>query len=423
MLSVEDNELMCKVGPGTPMGTWLRRFWQPTLLSSQLPTPDGDPVEVRLLGENLVAFRDTDGGIGMVAALCPHRSAPLFYGRNEEHGLRCVYHGWKFDVEGACVDMPSEPSESAFKEKVPVLAYPTQEWAGIVWTYMGPKNLMPGLPEVEFGRVPDAQRYVTKYRHNGNWVQAMEGDADSSHVGFLHKNLEALRNPTDVTQRYTTNDKAPKWIVQPTPYGMMLAARRNAEADTSYGRITRWLLPFYTFIAGGLDQKRGHCHIWVPVDDEWTDTWDIIWSPFEALSERETANMTSGPTPHIASLDPQTGFLRANVQNHFFLDREAQRTKTFTGILGTREQDAAVTTGMGAVVDRTKEHLGTSDMAIIAMRRILIRGAKELMRGVEPAAAQHPEALRVRSWSYVLPRREDFMNDPEVRRLSKTLVP
>jgi phenylpropionate dioxygenase-like ring-hydroxylating dioxygenase large terminal subunit len=313
-----------------------------------------------------------------------------------------------------------------FKDKVKPLVYPTREWAGIIWSYMGPRHLMPELPQVEFARVPDEQRYVTKYRHNGNWVQAIEGDADSSHVGFLHKNLNALRgDPAQMqpTQRYTTLDQAPKWTIQPKPYGMLLAARRNAEEDSYYWRINQWLLPFYTFIAGGLDQRRGHCHVWVPVDDYWTDTWDIIWSPSEVLSEQERYNMTEGPNAHISSLDKETGFLKANVSNHFFINREDQRTKSFTGIAGTREQDAAVTTGMGAIVDRTKEHLGTSDMAIVAMRRILLKGMKDLQNGIEPYAASHPEELRVRSWSYVLPRTSNFDEDPEVKRLSMTMVP
>jgi hypothetical protein len=296
----------------------------------------------------------------------------------------------------------------------------------MIWSYLGPPALMPELPQVEFARVPDESRYVTNYRHNGNWVQAMEGDADSSHVGFLHKNLDALRGDPALMppqQRYTTLDQAPKWIIEAKPYGMLLAARRNAEEDSYYWRINQWLLPFYTFIAGALDQKRGHCHIWVPVDDEWTDTWDIIWAPSEALTEQERYNMTQGPTAHISSLDPATGHLKANIANHFLINRDDQRTKSFTGIAGTREQDAAVTTGMGAIVDRTKEHLGTSDMAIVVMRRLLLKGMKDLMKGTEPYAAQHPDELRVRSWSYVLPRTADFATDPEVKRLSATLVP
>ncbi len=425
MLSKADNDLMCRVGPGTPMGAWLRRFWMPLMLFEKLPKPDCDPVEVRILGEDLVAFRASDGRIGLITALCPHRQAPLFYGRTEQNGLRCIYHGWQFDVDGECMDMPSEPDESVFKDKVRALAYPTSEWAGIVWAYLGPRHLMPGMPELEFGRVPPVQRYVTKYRHNGNWVQAMEGDADSSHIGFLHKDLASLADPNRalVQSRYASLDRAPKWTIQPTDYGMQIAARRNAEEDSYYWRINQWILPFYTFIAGPLDQSRAHMHAWVPVDDEWTDTWDIIWAPSEPLNEQEKFAMTGGPTPHIASLDPDTGLLGANVKNHFNIDREVQRTRTFTGIPGVREQDAAVTTGMGAIVDRTKEHLGTSDMAIIAMRRILIKGAKDLMQGTEPHAASHPELTRVRGWSYVLPRREDFANDPEAQKLSMSVIP
>src|SRR5579885_1952307 len=175
MLSQEENELITRVGPGTPMGAALRRYWLPALLVEELPAPDCPPVRVRLLGEDLVAFRDSMGQLGLLGAHCPHRGASLFFGRNEECGLRCVYHGWKFDVAGACVDMPSEPEESTFKERVRATAYPCVERGGVVWTYMGPPALQPPLPELEWALLPEPQRYASKRLQECNWLQAMEG--------------------------------------------------------------------------------------------------------------------------------------------------------------------------------------------------------------------------------------------------------
>ncbi|ETW99158.1 Rieske 2Fe-2S domain-containing protein [Candidatus Entotheonella palauensis] len=426
MLSAEDNELLCRVGAGTPMGEFLRRFWIPALKSSDLPAPDGDPVELRLLGEDLVAFRDTTGQVGVLQARCPHRQAPLFYGRNEACGLRCIYHGWKFDVAGTCVDMPSEPPESNFKDKVPPIGYPVQETSDIVWVYLGPRDKQPALPELEWARVPSEHRYLVKYNQACNYVQAIEGDLDSSHIGFLHMDFEALRHPKTPEARWRAQDLAPRWIVEPTDYGLMLAAQRNAEPDTFYWRINHYYFPWYTTIAGPLDQSRGHGHIWIPVDDIHTEVWCVTWAPNEPLTEEEKFNILSGPNPHIASLDPATGKLRAKKENHFLQDREAQRTTSFTGIRGVREQDTAVVEGMGAIVDRTKEHLGTSDLAIIGMRRQLLNGANALLQGVEPAAATRGELYHPRAWSAVLPRdraeRFLFLEDPEVQKLMATLV-
>ena len=427
MLSTADNELLCRVGAGSPMGVYLRRFWIPALMSSQLPGPDCDPVELRLLGEDLMAFRDTSGTVGVLKALCPHRQAPMYYGRNEEGGMRCIYHGWKFDVTGACVDMPSEPPDSNFKEKVRSIGYPVVEQAEMLWVYMGPADRQPALPGLEWMRVAASQRNLVKYNQECNFVQAIEGDIDSSHIGFLHKSLTQLRNPqgADITARYTSLDQAPRWIVEPTDYGLMLAARRDAEADSFYWRINQFYLPWYTTIAGPLDQSRGHGHIWVPVDDEHTEVWCVIWSPTESLRDEERWRILHGPTPHIASLDPATGKLRATKANHFLQDRGAQRHVSFTGILGVREQDTAVVEGMGAVVDRTNEHLGTSDMAIIGMRRQLLNGAKALLRGVEPVAAERAELYHPRAWSAVLSRETEghFLDHPQVQELMATMVP
>lgn len=427
MLNATDNEILCHVGPGTPMGNFLRRFWTPLLHSAELPSPDCDPIEVRILAENLLAFRDTSGRIGLIQARCPHRLAPLFYGRNEEDGLRCIYHGWKFDVEGTCVDMPSEPREFNFADKVRATVYPTVEAQGMVWAYMGPAQLRPPLPDLEWLRVPASHCYTVKYNQECNFVQAIEGDIDSSHIGYLHMNdISWWKHPETDTRRagLRTTFTAPRWIVEPTDYGLMLAARRDADEDKYYWRINQYLYPYHTMIAGGLDQRRGHGHIWVPVDDDHTEVWCVTWAPKDALTEEEKYNILSGPNPHIASLDPATGKLRATATNHFLQDRQLQRTKSFTGIIGTREQDTAVVEGMGTVVDRTQEHLGSTDTAIIGMRRQLLAGAKALMKGIEPVSASHPELYRVRGWSAIMPRNEEtFLEDPQVQELMSTMVP
>ncbi len=422
MLSTADNELLCRVGEKTPMGAYLRRYWIPALLSSQLPGPDCDPVELRLMGEDLMAFRDTSGAVGVLKALCPHRQAPMYYGRNEDGGMRCIYHGWKFDVTGACTDMPSEPPDSNFKDKVRSIGYPAVEQADIIWVYMGPSEKQPALPGLEWLNVPSSHRYLVKYNQECNFVQAIEGDIDSSHIGFLHQSALRLQTSDIGVRVYQLRDKAPRWIVDPTSYGLMLAARRNAEEDSYYWRINHFYFPWYTTIAGSLGSTRGHGHIWVPVDDEHTEVWCVTWCTDQPMPEEDKYRILSGPAPHIASLDPATGKLRATKANHFLQDRDAQRNFSFAGILGTREQDTAVVEGMGAIVDRTNEHLGTSDMAIIGMRRQLLNGAKALMRGQEPAAPYQPELYHVRSWSAVLPRAEEFLDNPQVQHLMQNLV-
>ena len=417
MLNAQDNEMLCRVGPGTPMGELLRRFWVPVLRSEDLPEPDCDPVELRVFGEDYMAFRDTNGRIGILEALCPHRRAPLFYGRNEECGLRCIYHGWKFDVEGNCVDMPSEPVQYEFSKKVRPIGFPTEEWGGVIWGYFGPADKKPELPQVEWFRVPPSHRYIAKYNQECNFVQATEGDIDSSHIGFLHQELGSGMQQVSGEYKYWLSDRSPRWIIKSTDYGIMLAAQRNAEEDSHYWRINQWLMPFYTMIAMQVDQSRGHGHMWVPVDDEHTDVWCVTWSPVEPLTEEEKYSILSGPDAHISSLDPKKGKLKATKANHFLQDRTLQRTSSFTGIFGTREQDTAVVEGMGPVADRTREHLGTSDSAIIAMRRYLLNSAKAFMDGQEPQEAYNGDLYQVRAWSYVLPRQADFLQDDKVKEL------
>jgi phenylpropionate dioxygenase-like ring-hydroxylating dioxygenase large terminal subunit len=418
MLSIADNEYITRVGKGTPMGDYLRRYWHPFMESSQLPDPDGNVIEVTLLGEELIAFRDTSGRVGLLGHYCPHRSAPLYYGRNEEDGLRCIYHGWKFDVSGRCVDMPSEPAASNFKEKVRARGYPVEERGGVLWAYLGPPSLTPDLPDLEWTMLLESRRMMAHFALNCNWVQTLEGDVDSSHVGFLHQT--ALRSSVGADTNYVEFDKAPHWTIEQTDYGMALAARRETlEGAKYYWRINQWFLPYYTLVASDVARTKIHSHIWVPIDDLHTTVWCVEWTTEPRdLTASERWSMTEGPFAHIPTLDVETHTLRANASNHYLQDRRAQKAFSFSGINGTREQDAAVVEGMGALVDRTIEHLGTSDTAIITLRRRLIQDARALEDGIEPHVATDGTSYRRRSWSAVLDKKIPYPESPEMREMA-----
>src|SRR5256712_10182590 len=276
MLSREDNELLCRVGPGTPMGAMLRQYWVPALMSSELPERDGAPVRVRLMGENLIAFRVTSGKIGLIQNHCPHRGASLFFGRTEEEVLRCVYHGWKYSCEGPCVDMPSEPEESNFKSKIRATAYPCVERNDIIWTYMGPRQTAPPLPDIEPNMLPRGEYAVQKVLRECNWFQGLEGDIDTSHLRFLHLGAVKPEQTTPGTfDYYNVADRAPKYEVVDTEFGTSYGAYRPAEADTYYWRIAHFLFPFFTMIPTGILGMQVLVRAWVPVDDEHVMFWSI----------------------------------------------------------------------------------------------------------------------------------------------------
>src|SRR5579871_124843 len=412
MLSREENERLTQTGRGTPAGSYFRRYWLPALLASELPGPDCPPVRVRILGEDLVGFRDTRGRVGLVAERCPHRLASLFFGRNEECGLRCVYHGWKFDVSGACVDMPNEPPEYGFHNKVRITAYPTREHGGVIWAYFGPADRLPDPPKLEWTRVPNSHRYVSKRFQETNYLQAVEGGIDSSHSNFLHASVDAFRmtdayiekvkHSSNLRARYHVLDKAPRFTVYKTDYGLLIAVRRNAEEDTYYWRLTQFLLPSHTIIP----YQKGHSihgHCWVPRDDETCWVWTITWNPDAPLSKEEHEAIHDESFVH-ARVDPSTFRPLRNRENDYRIDSEQQRTTSMTGIHGFAAQDQAIQESMGPCVDRTRERLGTSDTAIIAMRRLMLDEIGALEEGREPTAAHHGEVYWVRSASLLLKR-------------------
>jgi phthalate 4,5-dioxygenase len=416
MLSREENQLLTQTAPGTPAGDYFRRYWLPALLASELPAPDCPPVRVRLLGEDLIAFRDSQGQIGILDEFCPHRLASLFWGRNEECGLRCVYHGWKFDVNGRCVDMPNEPPEYGFSNKVRATAYPALEYGGVIWAFLGPKEFSAELPKLEWARVPDNHRYVSKRLQDTNYLQALEGGIDSSHSNFLHASVDAFRltdsyvekvkNSSSLRAKYHILDKAPRFSVHKTDYGLVIAVRRNAEEDTYYWRLTQFLLPSHTIIPyqPGLS-IHGHC--WVPRDDQTCWVWTISWNPDTPLSQEEWEAIRNETFVH-AKVDPATFRPLRNKDNNYLIDRNAQDADSMTGIHGFAAQDQAIQESMGPLVDRTRERLGTSDSAIIAMRKLLLEEIGELGRGHEPFAAQHGDLYWVRSASLLLNRAIEF---------------
>ena len=388
MLSPADNELLTRVGPGTPMGQLFRHFWLPALLPSELPQPDSDPVRCRILGEDLIAFRDSHAKVGFIQNNCPHRGASLFFGRNEEGGLRCVYHGWKFNVHGNCVDMPNEPAESDFRTKVQAVTYPSAEWGGLVWIYMGPPELAPQLPEMEWCLVPDSHRIVRRWIHETNYAQAAEGDIDTSHIGFLHR-----RAVDGVAGLPPTRDLAPKLMVKETDYGFVYGGRREEADGRFHWRLTQWMLPFYSIIPGSYPLTG---HAYVPIDDTHTSVIGYRYHAERPLTEPEREQVEQG-LQVVPRFDPHTRLPIANRSNDYLIDRQMQQTVNFTGIRGISEQDMAMTQSMGPIYARWNEHLGSSDVAVIAMRRVLLRLAQRLTEGARPVAANDGRLYRVRA--------------------------
>jgi phenylpropionate dioxygenase-like ring-hydroxylating dioxygenase large terminal subunit len=430
MLSEKDNNDLCRVGPGTVMGNLMRQYWLPALRSDELPSPDCPPVRVKLLGEELIAFRATSGAVGLIQNACPHRGASMFFGRNEEEGLRCVYHGWKFDVTGACVDMPSEPAESNFRTKVRTRAYPTRERGSIVWAYMGPRETPPPLPEIEANMLPEGEYQVTALERDCNWVQALEGDLDTVHVAFLHS---GHRKPEDAKPGtfgyYGLKERAARFVTIETDYGVSYGAYRAAETDSYYWRIAHFLFPFYSMVPTGVLGVQKIARAWVPMDDEHT-----IF--FHMTDPSTRAELTGGAKPGspearrvaaggaMAQTRPQsTGWYgrfanAAHAGNDYQINREKQSAGlSFTGMPDITTEDQAVTESMGTVYRRWQEHLGVSDAMIIRMRRRLLRAAHALEQGITPPGVDSPEVYRQRSGGVVLPRSADWLEaTTELRR-------
>lgn len=402
----ELNDFLTQTGPGTPMGNLIRRYWIPALLSSELPEPDCPPVRVKLLSERLIAFRDTQGRLGLMDEFCAHRGVSLWFSRNEENGLRCAYHGWKYDTTGQCIDVPSEPEENGFCKKIKLKSYPCVELGDVVWAYMGPPELKPPLPGFEWASVPRAHRFVSKRTQECNFLQAMEGGIDSAHVSFLHRH--DLRSDTLHISKGAelTCETDARFQVIETAGGMVIGVRRPAQAGHLYWRITQWIMPFHSMIPPyGDNALNGHA--WVPIDDNNCMSWCMTHHPTRPLTDHELDTMRTGGGIHV-NLIPGTFRSIVNKDNDYMIDRAAQRAdKTYCGVQGIAMQDAAIQESMGPIQDRSKENLVSTDNGVIMARVRLRKAALAAQEGNEVDGLD-PAAQAVRSASIVLPENISF---------------
>ena len=404
MFTASDNQLLTLTGPGTPMGDYFRRFWQPVALSCEVGEPDGPPLRITVLGEELLAFRNTAGKVGVIDRYCAHRGADLFFGRNEECGIRCIYHGWKYDVDGKCVELPNVPAGSAYHGKMAIKAYPTREFGDMVWAYMGPPEHMPAaVSQLEVGLVPPSHRYVTKRLQQCNWAQSMEGALDTAHFSFLHMPAPAMAKNDTMTAaadenriRWLRNDPLPQFSILDHEVGFVIGGSRRADGNDLYWRITQFMLPAHSITPSSMPGETFYGYTWVPIDDHSCWIYVYAWHPDQPLPEAERSKYEKGGYGQFAELGPGYVALR-NRSNDYLIDRNEQKLRSFTGVRGIAEQDAMAQDSQGLIVDRTREHLSPTDVGVVRFRRVMLDGVKALQAGQEPAAARAAASYRVRA--------------------------
>jgi len=400
MTTAAEGEILTRVGPGTLMGEMMREYWVPAVMSSELKA-GGDPMRLMLLGEKLIAFRDSLGRVGIMDHRCPHRCASLFFGRNEEAGIRCAYHGWKFDVEGNCLDMPNVPSHQAFPQKIKAKAYKTFERNGLIWTYMGKRETPPPLPSFESILLPNVEANLFFAQRECNWLQALEGDIDTSHFGFLHAGGVT---PDVVEQgslgRYAIMNRAPEYHVADTDWGTMYAAYRPANPGETYWRFAHFLFPFWTMPPDGQFQDHIVARAWVPMDDTHTMFVHLSWKKnTPGLRKMKDGSPIPGAGMGMRKIPDDTGWfgrgrLAANASNDYLIDREQQRHHSYSGMEGIHLQDQAMTESMGGIVDHDLEHLAISDLMIGRTRRRIIQAARAAKEGITPPGVDNPETYQ-----------------------------
>ena len=417
MLTAADNEILTRVGRGTPGGELLRRYWMPACLSSEVPEADGPPARVRLLGEDLVAFRDTDGRVGLVEERCPHRGASLFYGRNEECGLRCVYHGWKFDTSGQCVDQRNE--RRSFADRIRIDAYPTHESGGIVWTYLGPPETMTPFRDFGTESLPPAECVANKEFADCNWVQSFDGDVDTGHISALHQ-FDAIEQLEDdgtdrpgypssyFSMKIWRNDPKPLIEVNDEWYGYRYAGLRTTPNGHRHARITAYIFPLATMIASIPFSSRVIFH--APVDDH------SVWR-YGFNTKPSTLDVDLGGKPFWTAPgypfenNPPTGIVPRHYtrDNDYGIDRVAQKGISYTGISHFRSHDYMATETPGKIWDRTREHLGGGDLAVARFHQLIISAAKALKDGSGPPALAGTGDFRtIRAAEKILDQDEDW---------------
>jgi phenylpropionate dioxygenase-like ring-hydroxylating dioxygenase large terminal subunit len=405
MTKATDGLELTRVGPGTVMGDLMRCYWIPALLSSELVS-DGAPVRLMLLGEKLIAFRDSAGRVGVMDHRCPHRCASLFLGRNEDGGLRCIYHGWKFDVAGNCLDMPSLPPPG-FKEKVKARAYRVVERAGVIWVYMGSRAEAPPLPAFEVLDIPEDEIRVSFIQRDCNYLQALEGEIDTSHFGFLHAgHVDVDDLAEDEPLRNTVINRAPEYHLADTEWGTQYAGYREAGPGLTYWRFGNFLFPFWTHAPNGEFGSHMHARGWVPLDDEHTMFVFLWWKkavhagslPQPAFKDGSPIGGTGRGNKLLPNTTDWLGRWRlaANAGNDWGMDRAAQQSnRIYSGIDGIHLQDQAITESMGPIVDHELEHLAPSDQMITRTRRRLLMAARALREhGILPPGVENADVYR-----------------------------
>ncbi len=401
-MNKEMSETLTRVGRGTPMGDLMRRYWVPALMTSEIAEADGPQVRVQLLGEKLLAFRNSDGRACLIDEFCSHRGVSLYFGRNEENGIRCAYHGVKFDGDGKCVDVPSSPQACA---RMHIKAYPCVERGGIVWTYMGPADKMPAPPELEWCTLPPEHVFVSKRLQYCNYLQAMEGGIDTAHVSYVHR-YEVDSDPMHQGVKaldYIKADGNVIFEIEKNSFGLSLFGRRNGEPDSYYWRVTQWLFPWFTLIAPFGEHALGG-HAWIPIDDHNCWAWSINWQPKKPLTSEEREAMQAGKGIHVEYEAPGSFVPKANASNDYLMDRVAQReNRSYSGIFGFSAQDYSLQESMGPIQNHEAEQLLPTDKAIVMARRMLHEAALGLAEGIEPPALDASEQ-RVRPAGVLLPR-------------------
>ena len=417
MLSKEDNQLLTQTDQGTPMGDMFRRYWIPALRSEELER-DGKPQRVKLLGEELVAFRDTEGKVGLIDERCPHRGTSLFFGINAGCGIRCMYHGWKFDTEGNCSEIPSEPKDGKFRKSIKLKHYPVKEISGIIWTYMGPEEHMPPFPEFYWMALPEESKLIERVWQECNYAQAMENDLDYVHAAFLHKahqeqNVQEGILSTDLgidPNHPLVKNPPVKQAVQDTNYGKRcIAVGIGDETKNAFMEI-HYIFPFYTY-PPRFSGEDGMWHAFIPRDDHSTWTWDV------QFTHKGVIDVAAQHARRGLKLD-ENNKKKINMDNEYGQDRELQKTGNFTGIRGIANQDHAATETMGTIVDRSRERLGTSDLPVVHMRRILLSQAKAFKDGQSPMPLDNKTLKTLysdglyddntKTWQEAFPMKEQF---------------
>src|SRR5687768_9920028 len=415
MLTKEQNELLCRVEGSAPMGQLARRHWLPVCMAEEVPERDGKPVRARLLGEDLVVFRDSNGRLGVLGEHCLHRRASLAFGRNEDCGLRCLYHGWKFDVDGNVVDMPSEAPGAAERLGKKTKAYPAREGGGFIWIWMGPREEMREFEPPAWAPKPDIKWAIVKMHAACNWAQVLEGSIDSAHSSSLHSSeMPAAQvdsaKATKTSWPRPSNDKAPRLQFQPTSYGFRYAAIRKPilNPETSqYVRTTLFIAPFTVLIPP--NDQYNLAQMLVPIDDVNTMFYWIAWHPDPAkgISQDEWRRFCAA-TPGV-DLDENFRKKR-NLANRYLQDREAMKRGDFTGIKGIPTQDMAMWESMGPIVDRSRDKPGSSDLAVVQFRRMMVNAAKRVEEGGPAIGTTEPRIAHVKLASFegIVPKSTDW---------------